>query len=46
MGAIYNIFYRNWINKRASVEQIQQSVTMGILTQEQADTILATPQID
>lgn len=44
MGAIYNIFLRNWENRRASIEQIEQAVTKALLTREEADTILATPQ--
>ena len=40
MRVIYNIFLRNWINNRASVEQIEQAVTMNLLTREEATTIL------
>lgn len=46
MSAVYNIFFRNWENNRASVEQIDLAVSKGLITAEEADMILATPQKD
>ncbi|GAB6990843.1 hypothetical protein [Paenibacillus pini] len=39
MEAIYNLFLRNWINNRASVEQINQAVVKNFITEEEANTI-------
>ena len=42
MSAIYNLFYRNWVNNRATAEQIDLAVTKGLLTEEEANTIKST----
>lgn len=42
MGAVYNLFYRNWVNNRATVEQIDLAVEKGLITQEEASTIKST----
>jgi hypothetical protein len=34
-----------WVMHRVTSTQIQNSVTRGYITQEEADMILATPQI-
>lgn len=44
MSAIYSIFLRNWTNGRASEEQIQEAVVKGLISQKDADTIMATEQ--
>lgn len=44
MGAVYNLFLRNWVNGRATVEQINQAVEKELITQKEADTIIATEQ--
>lgn len=44
MSVIYNIFLRNWVNSRATEEQVRLAVTKGLITQKEADIILATEQ--
>lgn len=41
MSAVYNLFLRNWKNGRASEEQIVQAVSKGLITEEDAVTIMA-----
>jgi len=38
----YNLFFRNWLNNRASIEQIEQAVNKNILTTTEATEIMAT----
>lgn len=38
----YNLFLRNWVNNRATEEQIEQAVTKELITVEEAETIKAT----
>lgn len=40
--AVYNLFLRNWVNNRATVEQIDLAVQKQLITAEQAETIKAT----
>lgn len=42
MSAYYNLFLRNWLNHRATVEQIDDAVTKGYLTTEEGETIKNT----
>lgn len=44
MSAVYNLFLRNWVNGRASVEQIELAVTKGFITREEADVIMSNEQ--
>lgn len=44
MSAVYNLFLRNWVNGRATVEQIDQAVAKGLITEEEAISIKATEQ--
>lgn len=41
---MYNFILNMWIMKRYTETNISNCVTKGYITQEQADTILATPQ--
>jgi hypothetical protein len=41
---MYNLLLNLWIMNRISETNIQNAVTKGYITQEQADTILATPK--
>lgn len=42
---MYNFILNMWIMKRLSVEQVQMYVTKGFVSQEEANMILATPQV-
>jgi hypothetical protein len=42
---MYNRILINWIERKLNEDQIHLFVRTGWLTQEQADTILATPQV-
>ncbi|MGF7046408.1 hypothetical protein J2T13_000884 [Paenibacillus sp. DS2015] len=42
MGAVYELFLRNWVNSRASVAQIELAVTRGFITLEESQTIMGT----
>lgn len=42
---MYNFILNQWIMKKYTETNIQNCVTKGYITQEQANTILATPQI-
>ncbi|MGM1048410.1 MAG: hypothetical protein ACQEXX_20035 [Bacillota bacterium] len=42
--AVYNLFYRNWVNNRATAEQINLAVEKQLITEEEAITIKATEQ--
>ncbi|RFU70343.1 XkdX family protein [Peribacillus saganii] len=42
---MYNFIRNQWIMGKYTPEQVQNAVTKGYITQEQADTILATPQV-
>ncbi len=44
MRAIYNLFLRNWVNGRATLEQIDQAVLKELITEEEADKIKDTEQ--
>lgn len=43
-SAEYNLFLRNWINNRATGEQIQKAIEKGYITQEEAEEIMANPR--
>lgn len=40
--AVYNLFLRNWVNNRATVEQIDLAVEKQLITEGEAETIKAT----
>jgi hypothetical protein len=42
MGIVYNLFLRNWVNNRATIEQIDLAVQKQLITEEQAETIKTT----
>jgi hypothetical protein len=42
---MYEFIYNMWIMKRIDSNKVDQYVTKGYITQEQADAILATPQL-
>lgn len=42
---MYAFLLRCWTEGRVRAEQIRYAVTKGWITQEQADTILATPSL-
>lgn len=42
--AVYNLFERNWKNHIANEPELTLAVSKGLLTQEQADTIMAIPR--
>jgi len=44
MSLVYNFVLNMWIMKRVDATFVQAQVSMGRLTQEEADMILATPQ--
>lgn len=39
---VYNLFLRNWLNNRASVEQIDLAVQKQLITEEEAEKIKST----
>ncbi|MFA7030539.1 MAG: hypothetical protein WC179_09710, partial [Candidatus Cloacimonadaceae bacterium] len=41
---MYKFVYNMWIMKRITDEQVQAYADKGILTQEEVDAILSTPQ--
>lgn len=41
---MYKFVYNMWIMKRITAEQVQAYVNKGLLTQEEVDAILSTPQ--
>lgn len=43
--ALYNFIRLQWIMGKYTPEQVQSAVTKGYITQEEADEILATPQV-
>ena len=42
---MYNFILNQWIMKKYTATQVQNCVTKGYITQDQANTILATPQV-
>jgi len=42
---MYGFILNMWIMKRITATQVQAYVTNGYITQEEADMILATPQV-
>ncbi|QPQ30970.1 hypothetical protein [Lysinibacillus sp. JNUCC 51] len=44
MNAVYNLFLRNWINCRATEEQIDLAVAKSLITAEEAIRIKETKQ--
>jgi hypothetical protein len=42
MGAVYNLFLRNWVNNRATPEQIELAVEKELITVDEAETIKST----
>jgi len=42
---LYNFVLNMWIMKNFTQAQVQTCVTKGYITQEEATTILATPQV-
>jgi hypothetical protein len=42
---MYNFILNMWVMKRITEEQVQAYVVKGFITQEQANMILATPQV-
>lgn len=40
--AVYNLFLRNWVNNRATVEQIDLAVQKQLITEEEAVQIKST----
>ncbi|GIO63587.1 hypothetical protein [Paenibacillus cineris] len=42
MSAVYNLFLRNWVNNRATEEQIDLAVQKQLITEEEAETIKTT----
>lgn len=45
MANYYDFLTNMWIMRRITETQIQTAVTKGYITQEEANIILATPQI-
>lgn len=43
---MYSFILNMWIMKRITEEHVQACVVKGFITQEQANMILATPQIE
>lgn len=41
---MYKFVYNMWIMKRITAEQVQAYTDKGLLTQEEVDAILSTPQ--
>ena len=41
---MYKFVYNMWIMKRITAEQVQAYADIGLLTQEEVDAILSTPQ--
>ena len=41
---MYKFVYNMWIMKRITAEQVQAYDEKGLLTQEEVDAILSTPQ--
>lgn len=41
---MYNFIKNQWVMGKYTATQVQNCVTKGYITQEQADEILATPQ--
>lgn len=41
---MYKFVYNMWIMKRITAEQVQALADKGLLTQEEVDIILSTPQ--
>lgn len=44
MGDVYQFLLYQWILGRLTEQQVQNAVTKGYITQEEADTILVTPK--
>jgi len=44
LNSVYNLFLRNWINCRATEEQIDLAVTKALITAEEAVKIKVTEQ--
>lgn len=44
MSAMFNLFMRNWLNRRASEEDIDLAVNKGLLTEQQGQEIKDTPR--
>ncbi len=42
---MYNFLLNMWVMKRITETQVQNAVNKGYVTQEEANMILATPQI-
>lgn len=45
MSLAYNFILNMWVMKRIDATFVQTQVTQGRLTQDEADMILATPQV-
>ncbi|MFB4326386.1 hypothetical protein RB298_29080 [Priestia sp. BR_2] len=45
MNATYSLFLRNWINNRATEEQVNKAVEMQLLTLDEAATIKSTDRL-
>lgn len=43
--ALYNFIANMWVMRRYTAEQVQAAVTKGYITQQEADEILAMPQV-
>jgi hypothetical protein len=43
---MYNFILNQWVMKKFTETNVQNCVTKGYITQDQADTILATPQFN
>ena len=41
---MYNTLLRMWINGKITEAKLQKAVTLGWITQEQYETIIATPK--
>lgn len=42
---MYGFVLNMWVMRRITAEQVQMYVTKGYITQEEANMILATPQV-
>ena len=41
----YKIYLPLWVSRQMTIEQLQTALSKGRITQEEYDTIVATPQI-
>jgi hypothetical protein len=42
---MYNFILNMWVMKKIDVAKVQSYVTKGYISQEEADMIIATPQV-